>query len=137
MGRVDLGAIDSLEEGEPTIVKSDGREYVLVRWKERVYGLRNVCPHMTKSFKKGCAHELVTGADRFGELRLESGDPVIRCPWHGWPFSLTDGSCLVDPTLRVRAMEIELCEGRILVETAKGQSRDDAASPGGAATAKK
>ena len=43
-------------------------------------------------------------------------DEVLRCPWHQWPFEIATGSCLVDPTVRVKTYRVTIEGDDIVVE---------------------
>jgi len=35
-------------------------------------------------------------------------DQILRCPWHGWEFDLTNGQLLVDSTTKLRGYPVEI-----------------------------
>jgi nitrite reductase/ring-hydroxylating ferredoxin subunit len=108
--RVEVAALDQLEEGVAVVVAAGRREIMVVRWQGEIYAVRNVCPHMSVPFsvinrvvERGAqtVHAGMCGGSPFGELeRID--EAVITCPWHGWSFSLADGTCAVDRRLRVK-----------------------------------
>jgi 3-phenylpropionate/trans-cinnamate dioxygenase ferredoxin subunit len=113
---IDVAALEHLEEGVPTKVMVEGRGIVLVRWGTEVLAARDLCPHQLQSFDGGRVHPRVVGDGRPGEVAIAPTGPVLACPWHSWEFDLRDGSCTVDPTLRVRIYRVEVRDGRVLVE---------------------
>lgn len=48
-----------------------------------------------------------------GEGTLEG--QVVTCPWHGWQFDVTDGSCLFNPQVRLRRHEVRVEGGQVQV----------------------
>jgi nitrite reductase (NADH) small subunit len=114
---VDVAGLDGLAEGVPAVVDAAGKEIVLVRWRERVYALRNLCPHMSQSFEQGGVRGRAGG--EVGDIEFDLEAPVLSCPWHQFHFDLASGQCLVDPKLRVRTYPVTLDEGRVLVETGR------------------
>jgi nitrite reductase/ring-hydroxylating ferredoxin subunit len=47
---------------------------------------------------------------------LDEEDEVLICPWHGWEFSLRDGTAFVDPNVNLRAFPTEVRDGRIMAQ---------------------
>jgi nitrite reductase (NADH) small subunit len=97
--RVDVTTLGELPEGVPTEFRAAGRNVVLVRWRERVYALRNICPHMSNSFVGGLVGGRAAGP--VGGHAFVDDDPVMTCPWHQFEFVLDDGRCLTDANLRI------------------------------------
>ncbi len=78
------------------------------------HALRNSCPHQKAPLCLG----RVTGTTppgAVGEYGWERDGQIVRCPWHGWEFDITDGKSVFNPhKVRVRSYEVT-------VETADGQ----------------
>lgn len=114
---VDVAALADLVEGRPHVVLAGGRELGLVRWRDAVYAVRNVCPHMGARLCSGT----VTGRlHSDGPLRPVDADPdrpVIACPWHGWVYEIATGRSLADPQrFRVKSYPVTVVAGRVLVD---------------------
>jgi nitrite reductase (NADH) small subunit len=116
MALVDVAGLDELDEGTPTVRKAGGREVVLVRWRDRVFALRNVCPHQTQSFAGGVIYGRIDPGDAPGVFRVDNDVPVIACPWHHWEYDLETGRCPVDARVRVRAYTTVVQGDRVLIE---------------------
>jgi nitrite reductase (NADH) small subunit len=110
---VDAGALAELPEAVLTPVRAGVRSIVLVRWQGDVYAMRNLCPHMSKSFELGDVLRRATG--RVGGPAFSDLAPVITCPWHQYEYSLQTGRCLTDRRLRVRCYPVTIEDGRIIV----------------------
>jgi nitrite reductase (NADH) small subunit len=108
-------ALAELDEGRPRIVKLKGRDIVLVRWHGEVHAVRNICPHQTQSFARANIRPSFAAA-RVGELVVDTAEPVLVCPVHGWSFRLRSGQCTVDESLRIRSYAIAIEDGRVLVD---------------------
>lgn len=121
---VDVGSLDDLGDRTPCILKVAGREIALLRWDDRVYALRNLCPHQSQSFLHGSVHERVLAGGSLGEVTISAGDPVLSCPWHSWEFELATGQCAVDPRLRVRTYPTRVENGRVLVDVTSPPARE-------------
>jgi nitrite reductase (NADH) small subunit len=124
---VEVAALADLKEGVPLVVTVNGRELVLTKWQDKLYALRNVCPHMQEPFShgtrsaektgRGLIKNFITGGDTIGELSLDENEPVIICPWHTWQFRLRDGKCAFDEKLRVRSYPVVADEhGRVFID---------------------
>lgn len=61
--------------------------------------INDVCPHAGGSLASGYVR-----------------DGVVYCPWHGWPFSVTDGKCPDNPGICVPTYESRVVEGRVQVK---------------------
>jgi nitrite reductase (NADH) small subunit len=102
-------------EGRPLVVSASGRELAIVHWKGQVYALRNVCPHMSASFADGAAHDrVVCGAN--WEVDIDEGQPLLRCPWHGWDYDMRTGRCIGDPKLRVKTYAARVAGSKVVVD---------------------
>ena len=97
------------------VARVDGREIgvVLDRASGSLYGLRNRCPHHGGPLCLGTVRPRLTG--RPGSYALAEAI-VIRCPWHGWEFDPTTGTCLDEPALRVAVYAAKAADGRVLVD---------------------
>jgi nitrite reductase/ring-hydroxylating ferredoxin subunit len=123
---VDVAAVAELEHGVPKIVEASVGAIALVLWRDRVYAIRDICPHMSVSFEGGTVHDLLTGGDSLDEIVVHRGEPVVVCPWHGYQVRLRTGGCIASSTLRSRNYEVTVRDGRVLVDVgprAKGQDR--------------
>ncbi len=93
----------------------DGRELVFVRSGDRVFALRNICPHQGARLSDGLVtYQRIAGA--VGEYRLKAGSCAVRCPWHNWEFNLADGAAMHDPLrIRVSAYQTRIDDGQVFV----------------------
>ena len=41
---------------------------------------------------------------------------VVVCPWHGWKFDLAEGTCDLNPKVRLRRYPVRIREGMIEIE---------------------
>jgi 3-phenylpropionate/trans-cinnamate dioxygenase ferredoxin subunit len=116
MPDVEVGlAADLSHDGDLIVVEALGRQIVVARWKGELFAMRNVCPHQSASFAKGGVHGRVVVRDNIEEIDVDEGQPLLRCPWHGWDFSLRNGDCVVDPNLRVRTYRTSVRGSKVFV----------------------
>ena len=63
-------------EGLGHAVRADGLDVAVFKWRDQVYAVENLCPHLGFPLSEGIVQE--------GE---------VICSWHGWHVRLDDGSC--------------------------------------------
>lgn len=80
-----------VEEGRGLIVWAGPLKVALFRCGGLVYAIRNQCPHMGGDLGEG----------------LLTGD-VVRCPWHGWKFSVKTGKMPETDVVAVRTFEVKI-----------------------------
>jgi len=110
-----VAAVDEIPPGGRKIVEVAGRSIGLFNLGGEFFALRNRCPHQGAPLCLGPVAPLVT-APCPGSYVAERAE-VIRCPWHGWEFQLSDGRSWVDPEgTRVRAYPVEVRGGQVLIQ---------------------
>ena len=112
---VDVGAVEDFEEGRMRIVPFASGAIGVVRWRGRIYAVRNVCPHQQAPLCAGRVRPGVSAGDRVGDLELDRDRPVITCPWHGWEFDLQTGESPSGREHRVKTYDVAVEDGRVLV----------------------
>jgi nitrite reductase/ring-hydroxylating ferredoxin subunit len=110
------GLVEDLPEASLISVRLAGRNLVLVKWRDRVFALRNICPHMSKSFELGDVLRRASGG--VGGPAFSDSGPVMTCPWHQYEYSLDTGNCLTDRRLRIRSYPTRIEDGQIFVALA-------------------
>jgi NAD(P)H-dependent nitrite reductase small subunit len=80
-----------VEEGKGLIVWAGNLKVALFRCDGAVYAIRNQCPHMGGDLGEG----------------LLTGD-IVRCPWHGWKFSVKTGQSPEAELVGVRTFEVKI-----------------------------
>jgi nitrite reductase/ring-hydroxylating ferredoxin subunit len=114
---VDVGATSEFEHARPRIVAAGGRELGVIRWRDRFYAVRNVCPHMGARLCAGTVTASTSAEGPLDEVTADPDRPVVNCPWHGWTYDLKSGRALLDPEhFRVRSYPTRVASGRVLVE---------------------
>lgn len=93
---VELLASADLREGQPTVVRAEGRDVAVVRVNGVAYAIDNACPH------------------RNGELgRGDLQGHFLYCPLHAWSFDVRDGSAFFPQGARVECFEVKEENGRV------------------------
>jgi nitrite reductase/ring-hydroxylating ferredoxin subunit len=109
-----VGDVSTLEREGRIVARIGGRAIGVVLAPDGTpRALRNRCPHHGAPLCLGVVQERVA-ADLVGSYRL-TGEPILRCPWHGWEFDLESGRCVEEPSLRVAVYPVKVEDGRIFV----------------------
>jgi len=94
-----VGMVGDLPPGKRMIVTLRGRSIGIFNVAGTYYALKNVCPHQGAPL---CAGSIVgmtfpslpNGPDDY--LYGREGE-ILRCPWHGWEFDITNGKSIFNP----------------------------------------
>jgi nitrite reductase/ring-hydroxylating ferredoxin subunit len=116
MPRVDVGALADFDDGQIRVIEVNGREIGIARRRDALYALRNLCPHQAGPICAGRMLAGITSKSTVGHFDVDADAPVVACAWHGWEFSMQTGESIPDPTLRVRTYDVQIEDGRVLVE---------------------
>jgi nitrite reductase/ring-hydroxylating ferredoxin subunit len=123
-------ALDELTIDQIRVFEVDGREIGIVRTNAGVFALGNRCPHQGAPICAGRVTGTMLASDPdhyiYGEDEL-----VVRCPWHGFEFSLRTGLSYGNVTKgRVPVYPVEIRDGvvhcslrRLPAETGEGAGR--------------
>lgn len=78
------------------------------------------CPHQGADLGFGCISG-ATSSDTLNVLDYHSAGEVLRCPWHGFEFSLHTGKAMVDPPerrpMRLRFYPVEIEGDDVVIVT--------------------
>ncbi len=99
MSRLKVADLAEIVDGGSKIVNVQGRSIALFRVKDQYFAIANNCLH-----RGGPLGE--------GEVR----NFEVTCPWHGWKYSLVDGSFSLIPTLRVRTFKVTVTGGGVFID---------------------
>jgi len=109
----DVGSLADLERDGHVVARVEGREVGVVAVGGELRGVRNRCPHHGGPLCLGTVDQRLTGRPGGYDVTDEL---VLRCPWHGWEFDPTTGTCLDEPNLRVAVYSAKAVDGRVLVD---------------------
>jgi 3-phenylpropionate/trans-cinnamate dioxygenase ferredoxin component len=99
LGRVKIAKLDEIPDGGSKIVAVQGRMVALFRFKGQYFAIANNCLHR---------------GGPLGEGDVKNYE--VTCPWHGWKYSLMDGSLSLIPTLKVKTYKVEQNSEGIFIE---------------------
>ncbi len=106
MGRHIVGPASELPPGERRIVEAEGRSVGVFNVNGRYYALRNVCPHQAAPLCLGSVKGMTLPTPP-GEYEWGREGEILRCPWHGWEFDITDGRSIFNPhRTRVKTYQV-------------------------------
>lgn len=78
------------------------------------------CPHQGAGLEHGC----ITGttcSDTLNEMTFANFGETLRCPWHGFEFSLIDGRPLVEDRtghpIKLRLFDVTIENGDVVITT--------------------
>jgi len=108
MGRHIIGHVSALPPGERRLVEADGRSIGVFNVDGQYYALRNQCPHQGAPLCMGAIKGMALPS-KPGEYRWGREGEILRCPWHGWEFDITNGRSICNPhRMRVRTYEVTI-----------------------------
>ena len=113
---VDIGEPEDFIEGTFRIVRIAGRELGIIRWRDRLYALRNACPHQGGPICAGVVGPRLDSPSGTARLIADESRPVVSCPWHGWEFELSTGQPLAPPGPALKTYPTHIRNGRVMVE---------------------
>ncbi|MFT4947132.1 MAG: nitrite reductase/ring-hydroxylating ferredoxin subunit [Natronomonas sp.] len=121
MTRHEVCPAAELGPGERTVVEVDGLFVGVFNVDGEYHALNNVCPHQLAPLCEG----KVTGttcSKTAGEFESWDRDgEVLRCPWHGWEFDITNGESLFNPHVQTRTFETDV----ETTESGEGSSEEE------------
>jgi len=88
-----VGLVEDFVLGKPRPVEVAGRVITVVRTEGGVFALGASCPHMGGPLCVGSMHGTMLPSDPDEYVYGQDGD-VIRCPWHGYEFSIRTGESI-------------------------------------------
>jgi nitrite reductase/ring-hydroxylating ferredoxin subunit len=111
--RVVVGKVSDFGNGDRKIVDVNGKSVGVFRIGDDFYALRNRCPHQWGPL---CLGDFAPRAisDGPGDVRLDSGPPLIACPWHGWEYDLATGQSFMGPgrgNMAARSYDVTVLPG--------------------------
>jgi len=96
MRRKVIAKIADFPEGSRRFVDLFGVEIGIFKVHGNFYALRNQCPHQGAELCRGSLNGTHLPSDPC-EYRYGRDQQILRCPWHGWEFDITNGKAIVTP----------------------------------------
>lgn len=131
MARFVIGSVDSFPAGVQRRVVVNHRPLAIFNVEGRFFALKDACPHQGAALSDGVVRRALS-ADRPGAYRFAQEHCFVRCPRHGWEYSLESGESGSDVDRdRVRAFHAmvqsgeQLAAGPYVAETIKVSIEDE------------
>lgn len=114
-GVFDAGLAEAHVPGTMRLVADGPRPFILARVRDgSFHAVSPRCPHQAVDLSTG----RLTGTCRPGAVGVHDfvDDAAhIRCPRHGYQFSVVTGESWFDPAVRLRTYPVQVRDGRVLV----------------------
>jgi nitrite reductase (NADH) small subunit len=82
----------------------------------QIYAVRNVCPHKSAPVCQGTVGGTMLPSDPC-EFQFGLDGEVLKCPWHGWEFSLVTGDALFGISNRkLKTYPVVIEDERVYIE---------------------
>jgi nitrite reductase/ring-hydroxylating ferredoxin subunit len=117
MDRHVIDSVSSFPPGSSKVVQVKGRSIGVFNDRGRFHALRNVCPHHGAPLcRGGLSGMMLPSEPHTYDYSDAEENRVLRCPWHGYEFRLTDGRSVTDPErMRVKTYRIEVEDDEVVV----------------------
>ncbi|TVY08383.1 Rieske (2Fe-2S) protein [Paenibacillus cremeus] len=110
MGKCMVCPVRELPPGGRKIVSIEGRSIGVFNIRGQFYAIRNRCPHQGAQLCVGHIQGIMLPSDP-GEYLYGRDGEIVRCPWHGWEFDITNGKSVFDPfKCLVKTYEVEVVD---------------------------
>jgi nitrite reductase (NADH) small subunit len=110
-----VGSVTDFEPGRFHVVEVAGRQVGVVHTSAGFFAVRNSCPHAQAPICSGKVGGTWLPSDP-DEREYGLDGRVVKCPWHGWEFDLTDGRALFGTSSkRLVTYAIDVDEGEVTV----------------------
>lgn len=106
---------DFRANGSHVISLVDGTEIAVFRYDGGYHAVANYCVHQGGPLCEGNLSGRMEGAEDGWGWNYDSDEKYIVCPWHGWSFDITDGSCLRTDKYRAPTFDVEVENDEIYV----------------------
>jgi nitrite reductase/ring-hydroxylating ferredoxin subunit len=109
---------EDLHPGEIVEAKFGERSIVLCRSKDgHFYAFMNRCIHQGAPLSEGMLCSTSAPTDNHGEYKKIKDGEILRCPWHGREFDITEGGCVVaEPRKKLRSYNVYVEGNDVIVE---------------------
>jgi nitrite reductase/ring-hydroxylating ferredoxin subunit len=130
--KIVVGRVSDFENGDRKIIDVNGKSVGVFRIDDRFYALRNRCPHQ---FGPLCVGTLAPRAisDGPGDVKMDSGPPLLACPWHGWEYDIATGQSFMGPgrgNMAAHTYDVNVLPGSELAHAEGSQTQPDGRVPG-------
>src|SRR4051794_2645148 len=101
VSEVVVGRVEDLPPGTVRVVPVGPFGVGVFNVDGEFHAVNNYCPHRGAPICFG-ALTGTTRSDQVRELQWVDDGRILRCPWHGWEFSIPDGVTITAPVKKVK-----------------------------------
>lgn len=115
--KVDVGSVGEFPVGRMRLVDVVHRSIGVVNVGGSFYAVLNVCPHELAPVCEGAVSGTMLPSDR-GEASYGLEGRILRCPWHGYEFDLSNGGRAAFTRFRgrLRMFDVTVEDDRVYVD---------------------
>lgn len=114
-----VASLDDLDAGDRIVAQVAGREVGVFNIDGDLYAYTNWCAHQGGP----CCEGRLTGTraahydreTRTTSLEWTREDEILNCPWHGWEYDVTTGSCLSKNRVTLPAHDVDVRGNDVIV----------------------
>jgi nitrite reductase/ring-hydroxylating ferredoxin subunit len=130
--KVVVGKVSDFRNGDRKIIDVNGKSIGVFRVDDQFYAVRNRCPHQWGPLCLGdfAPRAMSSGP---GDVHLDSGPPLIACPWHGWEYDLATGQSFMGPgrgNMAALSYDVSVLPGSELTAREEGGGAPGSEAPG-------
>ena len=108
MGAHVVAPAAELPPGARKIIEIEGRSIGVFNIDGKFFALRNACPHQGAPLCLGSIDGTMIESEPGSYVWAREGE-ILRCPWHGWEFDITNGQSIFNPhRTRVRSYKVSV-----------------------------
>jgi nitrite reductase/ring-hydroxylating ferredoxin subunit len=120
MTEYSVAEVDEIDEGERVLVQLEGKPVGVFNVEGELHAYLSWCAHQSGP----CCEGNVTGtrSAKFDsetlqtELEWVKEGRILNCPWHGWEYDITDGTCLSREGVSLPSFPVSVRDGEIFVD---------------------
>jgi nitrite reductase/ring-hydroxylating ferredoxin subunit len=109
---------EDLKPGEIMEATFDKKSVVLCRAKDgKFYAFINRCIHQGAPLSEGKLCSTSAPTDQHGEYKKIKDGEILRCPWHGREFDITENGCVMaEPNQKLRSFDVYVEGDDVIIE---------------------
>ena len=92
-----VAKVSEIPAGRGKVVEANGKAVAVFNCDGRFYALDNTCSHRGGPLGEG-----------------ELAGTTVTCPWHGWEYDVTSGTCATNPSVTQQRFDVKV-EGEDLL----------------------
>ncbi|WP_252313064.1 Rieske (2Fe-2S) protein [Sinobaca sp. H24] len=101
-----------------------GKSIIICRSEQGIYAFLNRCPHQGALLSKGKIGGSPAATKNPGEYCFQREGEILRCPWHGREFDITDGGNTLTPDRsKLKEFMIKIEGENVIVSTERKKSK--------------